>query len=664
MHTGHSSRSIALLAVILSLVSARSLFAGKETRFKIEPGPRVMSPAESALTPDPNAGSEHGIILVNETTRLDFATGTGVTHHLRARIFTNEGRGLADITIPHPTENADLRKWWGWVILPDGRSVELPREDLKEGVLAAGGASSVTVLKGALPGVVPGCVIDYGYEVLERGLYLSVGVPLQDRWPIREFRYKWRPWDGIPASFRAHKTTNLGIAIKQDHVSVLVTGSDIPAVLDEPWSPPDNELRGSLTLYYRRLRAEQQEFWDEVAGVFSRLAEGFIREKPIREAMAAMSIPADGDLHTRLRAAYDWIGANLTNTALRTSEEIESAPDDPDKKDARTVKDLLLAREGPGYQFDYLFMGVARALGAEANLVLAVDRTDHYYDPKLLSMEQLETSLVVVRVPGEPDDKRMIVDAGSGLPYGQVPWWYSGVNGLVAAPKVAANILIRPSEAVENLSQTVAGITFNVDEGTAAVHWTRTADGQSGLRDRREIRAMTPEQRVKRLDEYCGSSGDFEVSRAEAPAIQENAGPLKVECNTTLMNTNLGAQVDEYQFSFYGPWIEAVPEFTSETRSHPIVFSHARADRTTIDIEVPEGFNDRTVPSPVKLETPYGRYVLDVKPTAAGFHVERLFSLTALGVPREEYATLRAYLSGVRRADQTILSFRKSGGTP
>ena len=658
------SRLLPLFAIVLPLVYPQPLFAGKDTRIKIEPGPRVMSAAEAALTPDPNAGSQHGIILVHETTRADFTSNSVVTHHLRARIFSNEGRGLADIVIPYATDSSTLQKWWGWVILPDGRSLDLPREDLKEGVMESGTLSNVAVLKGAIPGVVAGSVIDYGYEISEKGIRFSRSIPLQHHWPIKELKYRWRPWDGIASAFRAHKTASAGISTTRDADSVLVTGRNVPAIVSEPWSPAEDEIRGSLTIYYRPQLKDQKEYWEDRVGRFSRQADWFAKEKPVREAMMSMNIPATGDLQTRLKTAYDWIGTNLTNTTLRTREEIEATPDEPDKKDARTVKDLIASREGPGWQLDYLFLGIARALGAEADLVLAVDRTDHYFDPQLLSTQQLNTTLVVVRAPTESDDARVIVDAGSGLPYGQVPWWYSGVNGLVANPNTAAIIPIRPSGAMENLSQTKVVIKFNTDEPTASIHWSRTANGQSGLLDRRQIRGMTPEQRVKRLDEYCGSSGDLEVSKAEAPAIEPSTGPLTIECDMTLMNTNMDEQTGEYQFSFYGPWIEPIPEFTTATRTHPIVFSYPRADRVTIDIEVPAGFNDRTLPSGVKLDTPYGRYVLDVKPTQKGFRVERLFSLVSLGAPAAEYAALSDYLTNVRRADQTILTFRKSEAEP
>ena len=175
---------------------------------------------------------------------------------------------------------------------------------------------------------------------------------------------------------------------------------------------------------------------------------------------------------------------------------------------------------------------------------------------------------------------------------------------------------------------------------------------------------MTPVQRSKRLEEYCGSSGDIEVSNAIAPGIELSAGPLKIECELTLMNTNLTADLDEYHFPLLGPWVQSVPELTAETRSTPVVFQYARAERTSMEIEVPDLFNDLTIPPPVRLTTPFGRYALDVNPTVGGLHVERFFSLDAVIISADQYTSLRSYLTGVQRADQTMLAFRRSGGAP
>ncbi|MDX1390160.1 MAG: DUF3857 domain-containing protein, partial [Acidobacteriota bacterium] len=138
----------------------------------IGPGPIVMSDEEKLLEADPAQGIEHAVILVEETTRIENAGPVmRIVFHLRAKILSNEGRALADIEIPFPRKGAKLREFWGRTILPDGTVHELKKTDLDRQVLVKAGRSGIEIAKAALPGVVPGCVIDFGYVLTMNGYY-------------------------------------------------------------------------------------------------------------------------------------------------------------------------------------------------------------------------------------------------------------------------------------------------------------------------------------------------------------------------------------------------------------------------------------------------------------------------------------------------------------
>jgi hypothetical protein len=542
----------------------------------------------------------------------------------------------------------------------------LEKDALNQPELARRRGRKLSALKGALPGVVPGSVIDYGYTLWEGSLSLTSRVTLQQDWPVREFRYRWTPWNRIPGAFRVYRTGGLSVETTRDSISVLVAGRELPSVRREPWSPPDNEMRAAVTFYYYAGERQPKEFWDSLVARVRSRAGSFAKERLVKETIASMQIPAGADLPARLKAAYDWIGAHLSNTDLQTAEQVEaSALDEKDEElPGRTLKDLLERKEGPGWQLDYLFVGMARALGAEAEIVLAVDRTDHYLDEALLSAEQIDATLVAVRAPGDPDDKAIVVDPGSGLPYGHIPWWFSGLHGIASSPREARDIMLWPSDPRDNVSETTVSIAFDVKEGAANVQWTRTGSGQQGLAERRELRPMTPDKRGKRLEQYCGAGADFEVARAEAPRIQEMTEGLSVECEATLMAAGLQTGREEYRFGLDGPWFPDLPEFTSATRAQPVVFSFPHVDRTVMEIEAPEAMPGGTPPAPIRIESPYGSYSLSVIATPKGFHVERIFSLAVLGVPQNEYDPLRRYLSDARRADRTVLEFRRSEAAP
>ncbi len=644
------------------LVATKISRAADSTAIQIVPGPRSMSAEEKALGPDPSQGSQHGIILVDETIRDESAgADSNVFRHVRAKIFSNEARTLGDVEIPFNRTRGVLKKWWGTTLLPDGTLLEVKQSDLKEQELARSGGNRVVVLKASLPGLAPGCIIDYGYYLEERGIYESTRVDIQRETPVKEFRYRWAPYNGQTASFRLTHNEGLRITTTRDRRSLLLTGKEVPAVLDEPYMPPEKESHASAVFYYRTSGEEPDEFWKLTAKRLSRDVEAFIKEKPIAQALAGMNLPADANLKTRLRAAYDWASTHIKNTTQRTSEQAEADADDKAGKSVqrRTVVELMNTREGTSRELAYLFYGLSRALGAEASLVLATDRANHYFDPGYLSVRQFDWMLIGVKGPGEPDDKLVYVDLGSGLPFGEIPWWFTGSRAFLATPDGYRLVTLYPADPKQNLLETKVKTSFNLAEGTARTSWTSDGSGQQGLAERWRLRGMNPEERGKELERYCGASGDFEISRAEAPRLQELTASYHLECDGVLMNTNLTPDLGRYTWDFTGPWVEGSPRFTAPTRSQNVIFPFPRVDKVIIDVRSPEGFSPVGVPPVPPVDSPFGRYALLVETTREGYHVERLFAMAALVVPPKDYDALRRFFSAVAQADSTPLEFRR-----
>lgn len=635
--------------------------APASTELRIVPGPTAMSEEEKGIAPDPASGSEQGIVLADETEiEDDLASYTKVSHHVRAKILSNEGRDLADVVVPYNRKTGYLKKWWGRTLLPDGTLLELREEDLSAQTVAKARGLELSVLKGALPGVVPGCVIDYGYTVWRKEWISTTRIPLQRRWPVRRFRLHWVPWRGMARWYHISRGDKLTLKIDRDSESIFVSADNLPPVDDEPWAPPEDQTRAIGTFYYSSWADNRTDYWDTLAGAFELMIKNFNKEeRPLREALAAMDIPAGAGLEVKLRTAYEWIGKNLTNTSLRTAEEIDAEPDDK-KKQRATARSILSQKAGDGFDLDYLFVGLARLLGAEANLVLVVDRTEHYWDPGLLSYRQFDASLVAVRTPGQPDERATLVDAGSALPYGQVPWWFTGTKGLMAKDKSARELTIWPSEPRQSVSESKAQIALGAGGDAARVAWSRTGRGQHGLDERLHLRRLDPGKRAEQLDKLCGSGERLEVSRSQASGLEDLASDLRLECDGALTTAGPDETLTEYRFQFTGPWIETYPELTAPARVNPVVLKFRRIDLATIDVTSPPGFVPVAAPAVVKLEGPLGAYALAITRTATGYHVERSLSILHLVVPPAGYEALRSFLIKARDADGTYLLFRRA----
>ena len=114
-------------------------------------------------------------------------------------------------------------------------------------------------------------------------------------------------------------------------------------------------------------------------------------------------------------------------------------------------------------QLDHLFIQVARALGAEAHAVLAPDRRENLWDRQIKSLGQLPTTVVALRSANMRDDTTLVVDLDSGLSFGEIPWWVSGVEGMLATTDGARPFFLPPSAATSNVSHTLVEAEFTAD---------------------------------------------------------------------------------------------------------------------------------------------------------------------------------------------------------
>jgi hypothetical protein len=358
-------------------IAAASLALAEKTEIAINPGLPAMTPEEAAIVADPAAGTQHAVVLLEETDR-DEARGTGyvLTYHLRAKVLSPEGRALGDVEIPvsSPTE---LKKWWGRTILPDGKVLELTEAELSRQAVAKTSLGKTVTLKGALPGIVPGAVIDYGTSFGVRGTSRirgssssrngpygrssSAGCPLRNRRVVHVHPHGWAQRQGH-AGRDVRPRGRMGPQAGQGGAVHAAGGRGAAAV----------------TFYYGN-NDKMDEYWELEAKRADTRIKSFASGSVVREAIAGMNIPVDAPLPARLAAAYDWIGANITNTWFKTAEQVDAVVEDEDEQ-ASTAKSVLKAKEGTGYQLDLLFASVARGLGAESALIYAVDRTERYWN--------------------------------------------------------------------------------------------------------------------------------------------------------------------------------------------------------------------------------------------------------------------------------------------
>jgi hypothetical protein len=627
-----------------------------------------MTAEERALLPDPSSGSQHAIVLSDDTLRDDTQPLFG--RHLRVKILSGLWRGIGDVEIPYEAKSL-LIKWWAHIIPPEGPTIEIGKDDLIPVVVARRGGARLRMLKLALPRMMAGSILDIGF------LYRATGsdfvtVNLQQPWPVKHLRYFWAPDISTPSQYHLLRRPGLQANVTRDKDSLLLDATDLPLFVEEPWSPPETLIRAGAVFHYTydQPNADPNVFWDAVArGIDKRVVEVMKDDDSLQLIMKKIDLTGP-TLESRLRAAYAWIETNVRNTYNLTTEEDDQRRADSElqlEKEKRaayafhrrpdTFKDILESHEASPDALDRLFLCIARAVGAQANLTLAADRQFEFWDRTLYTRFQFSSVVVAVRAPGEPVEKAVFVDPGWGQQYGVLDWRLTASRALMATPQGAREVTIPHQTADSNRMNTQAQIRFDTDGGAESVVWSASGTGQRGREERSEIRTALPGERDQELRKICGEGPAMEVLSADAPGWQGPSGDFSLACEADLATLAPGQGQATHSMRFFGPWIPEMPAPLASERTHPIVFPYPREDHTEIRVQAPPGFDAATAPSPVKLTSPFGEYLLVVRPVERGFDIERRLVITALTVRADQYADLRRFLQDVRRADQTRLKF-------
>ena len=344
------------------------------------------------------------------------------------------------------------------------------------------------------------------------------------------------------------------------------------------------------------------------------------------------------------------------------SAEQEEAYDTKEDDESYTAKSVLGAKRATPRQHDYLFAGVARALGAEANVIFATDRTQRFWSRGLKSMDQFWYTLVAVRAPGDPDSKSVFVDSGSGLPYGVVPWRATGAATFVCTSKGSQSVIIPPALPKVNRADTKVAVVFGEEGEGHTAKWYRNAGGRRGWTTGGGCATWTPTSGRRPWGPLPRGRNDVEIVSLEAPGLSDSVGPFELACDIDLGDSGITEDISRYSFPFVGPWWPPTPKFPSATRTGMVVFEFPFAYIVAVDVAAPAGFKSGTVPSPVELNSPFGHYQLVVEKTETGFHVDRGLVLYALVVNVADYPALRSFFQDVAKHDQALLTFERARG--
>lgn len=514
------------------------------------------------------------------------------THYVRVKIFTERGRErFAKMDIPFmkgkKVDNVAAR-----VIKPDGTIVELKPGDIFEREIAKAGKARVQAKSFAVPGIEPGVIVEYQYTESIKGD--SAGgerLIFQRDIPMERVTYHIRPFSGGSLGYNSYNMPDISLVKDKDGFST-ATMTNVPAYKEEPYMPPDDEVRKWVYLSYQNLGTLLQ--WTYVSmrwdNVLQKLAKP---NKEVKAKAAEITAGAASD-EEKLQRIYKFVQTNIRNLSYdRTLSE-----EQVEKMDIKDADDALKQGMGRSYHIDMLFASLAKAAGFETSLVLAGDRSENFFDiNKYPFANFIEWSGVGVKIG---TDWKFFDPCAPFLPFGSLTWNREDVKAMVVGNggySWTTTPISEPSRSVALRTGSFELLPDGTLTGTAKLEYS----GQQAISRRRDDFRDSQSKREENITkEIKGHLSTAEISDLSIENFDDTSKPLTYVFKIRVPNyaqragKRLILQPGVFEFG-------SAPVFSSATRTYNIYFPYPWSENDSVQIKLPAGFEVDSADSPAEI---------------------------------------------------------------
>ncbi len=613
------------------------------------------------MTAEPKAPGASAIYLYRQVDRDDHAGEE--TNMLAVKILTEEGRDRANVQIAYERNHEGITGIEARTIRADGTIVKFDGKVYDSTIVKARGVK-VMVKTFTLPEVQVGSIIEYRYRrTMSMGLIYDSQWLLEDDLFTKHGVFTLRPSESFPIMWSWPVGLPPGTQPperKTGRISMEV--HDVPAFVTEEYMPPESALKYRVEFDYEWEMPERdsEKFWTHFAKERFKSIDDFIdHRRAMEKALTQIIDPSDAP-DVRLQKIYYRVQQvrNVDYLPERSDEERERDKINP-RDDAG---DVWSRGYGNGYQITWLFLALARAAGLQADPVEVSTRDRYFFNRELNNASALNTNVVRIHL----GDKDIYADPGTPhAPLGLLPWFESGVAGLVLA-KTGGTWIKTPLPS-EKESRIDRSATFALsDEGSLEGRLVVTFTGLHALTRRLSMRNEDARARKEELEDevkrYVPTGID--VTLTNAPDWGASSSTLRAEFDIRVPGfaERAGSRMLLPLSVFRA---EEGTMFTHAERVRPIYFEFPYTHEDTVVITLPAGFEPTGLPDPFTRDAGAVHYR-----NIADFHDGKLTErrhVDAVGYlyPVTAYGPLHQFFQGVRAGDeeQVVLTRAKTNAS-
>ena len=574
----------------------------------------------------------------------------------RVKVLTPEGaESYGEVAIPH-SRQVRLSNFDGRTVLPDGRELAVEKDAIFQRVSSRSEKEFVTAA--AFPGVEPGAILDWNYDLSFDSIFYLQPWYFQEDVPVLHTEVLYHIPNNLAVKAWGHtlpgKSFQQDVNPEKDGRRLRVWLDDVPAVPDEPFSVPSEELRVKFMLIPREMdyfgqRLTLMDTWKDVCRLIDDQFYGKVGRKAKAVKRKAKELAAAaGDEGPRAVAQRMY---RFVRDEIRTLFSISVFP-----RSKTGLDDVLDSGEGTNVEKALLLQGLLRAADLEADLLWVPNRWDGAIDTDVPNPSWFEKAIVRAHIPFPGGEELAFLDPSDPrLGFGFLNPGNEDVPAVIFDVKEPEITSIPLTPASLSRRRATVEVTLDAEgriagsgglELTGHHAWSRMSTGQA----EDAVRDSWQEWLAERWE-------GFDVDGVE---VEEDRVGRRIHVAWTLAQREEEVLGDETTVRLSRPLgpTSQVFQLEPERRKTPVLLPFADTDEMAVQVTWPEGWEVDVVPE--TLEVTNGSGVAAV--TVTRDRESRWLSYSRnLTISRrqfdnsEEYGDLRTLYEQMEKSDAQAL---------
>jgi hypothetical protein len=635
---------------------------------------RPIDPSELSMTApmvERNADAEAILWEVRVAyLRNSNEAATVLDHYVRIKVFNDRGResqSKVDIYAPQfGGRKFKISDVAARTVKPDGSSVEVKKEDIYDRTVLKGNGIRVNAKSFALPGVVPGSIVEYRWRETRNGIQDYERFDFSRDIPVQLVRYFVKPYQetlvdssGNALAMRAQIFHGKPTAFAKDKDGFFGTSmKGVPSFRYEPQMPPEYAVRPWLLVYYAADADSRPEvFWKNFGRTMAAQMKPAMKVNSDIQKSAAEAIGSEKDPTEKLSKLYNFVRAKIrryTDDALKmTPEQISKL------KDNASPADTLKRTIGNAHDMDMLFGAMAASAGFEVRVAFASDRSDMFFDRSLANNYSVDPVAIAVKVGS---DWRLFSPGQTYVSFGMLPWQFEGQDTLIADEKDSVWVTSQYSDPSKSVQKRTGKFKLAADgtlEGDVRIEYT----GHFGEDEKELVDALVATEREQTLkNRFRG----LDMTNIRIDNATDPDKPIAYSFHAVVRGyaQRAGRRVLLKPAFFQRG---AAEKFATGERTQSVYFHFPWSEEDNIEIELPPGYqlDNAQGPQPVAGGA-IARYEPVASITADGRTLIYKRSIyfgkdsKALLFPVSDYPTVKSFFDAVYKQDDQAIALLQS----